>query len=232
MNRLKKFFIKYAFKIPKLKKDIKELRVNYKYLPKEWHYIKLKEYCDEIFETAKINIEVEGLENVPTGPCVFYPNHQSLIDPLLFFYIKKEVGFILKKELKKEELIDDIVTITNSLYIDRENVKEGMKTILQAIENIKNDNSYVVFPEGTRTGDELKDFHAGSFKMSYKTNTPIVPVTIIGTKAAVESTNMNPLTIKIAILPPIMPEEYKNLSTKEVADKTRNMIQDKLNKGK
>ena len=42
------------------------------------------------------------------------------------------------------------------LFLDRKNPKEGLKTILQAIEDIKEGISICVFPEGTRNrGEEL-----------------------------------------------------------------------------
>lgn len=228
MNRFKKFIIKYIFKYPKMRKTIKELVVDYNYLPSEWHYIKLKEICDDILNTAKVDVVIEGIENVPKDTCVFYANHQSLIDPLLFLYINKEIGFILKKELKKYEVIDNIVKVTNSLYMNREDTKEGLKTILEAIENIKKGHSYVIFPEGTRTGNQLKEFHAGSFKMSTKTKTPIVPVCIMNTKEAIESKNMKKTSVKIKILKPITYEEYKDKNTKVIADTVKDLIQQEI----
>lgn len=230
MNRVKRFFIKYAIKYPKTKKTIKELYKSYNYLPSEWHYIKLKEISEEIFKTANIEVAVEGRENIPKGTCVFYANHQALIDPMLFLYLNKEIGFILKKELKKHEIIDKIVMITKSLYMDRENTKEGLKTILHAIDNINEGQSYVIFPEGTRTGNELQPFHAGSFKMSTKTSTPIVPVCIINTKAVVESNNSKKETVKIKVLKPIDYLEYKDMKTADIAEMVKNLIQEEINK--
>ena len=76
------------------------------------------------------------------------------------------------------------------LFLDRENPKEGLKTILQAIDYIKNGISICIFPEGTRnTGEELSllPFHSGSFKIAEKTNCPIVPISMNNTISIFES---------------------------------------------
>ena len=53
------------------------------------------------------------------------------------------------------------------------NIKEGMKTILAAIEKAKNGISICIFPEGTRnkTADTFLPFHEGSFKIAEKAAT-------------------------------------------------------------
>ena len=56
------------------------------------------------------------------------------------------------------------------LFIDRENVKEALKTILAGIDNVKNGISMCIFPEGTRnkTDDLMLPFKEGSFKIAEK----------------------------------------------------------------
>jgi 1-acyl-sn-glycerol-3-phosphate acyltransferase len=67
------------------------------------------------------------------------------------------------------------------LFLDRDNIKEGMKTILAAIEKVKNGISICIFPEGTRNkvNDTFMPFHDGSFKIADKGGVPIVPMAIV-----------------------------------------------------
>ena len=63
------------------------------------------------------------------------------------------------------------------LFLDRKNMKEGLKTILKGIDYIKDGKSIVIFPEGTRNkGEGVQDFHAGSFKFAEKTGCKIIPM--------------------------------------------------------
>ena len=75
-------------------------------------------------------------------------------------------------------------------YLDRENVRDGLKVILAAIEAVKNGTSVTVFPEGTRNRGEderqLLPFHEGTFKIATKSGCPIVPVAISHTSRVFE----------------------------------------------
>ena len=68
------------------------------------------------------------------------------------------------------------------LFLDREDPRQGLKTILTAIDYVKSGISMFIFPEGTRCKVEgtFLPFHAGSFKIATKAKVPIVPVTIVG----------------------------------------------------
>ena len=79
------------------------------------------------------------------------------------------------------------------LFLNRENPKEGLKTILQAIEYVKKGISICIFPEGTRNkGEELSmlPFKDGALKISTKTGCPIVPISMNNTAAIYIHTNL------------------------------------------
>ena len=74
------------------------------------------------------------------------------------------------------------------LFLDRQDIKAGLKTILQAIEKAKNRISICIFPEGTRTpGDEMLEFKEGSFKIAEKSGCLIIPVAITNTENVFEN---------------------------------------------
>ena len=140
-------------------------------------------YAQEVFRkwtyfTINIigmEIEVEGFENIPDKTCVFMGNPQRTLD------------FVAKKELAKAPLIGYWITHVKSVTIDRDNVREGMKAINQAVNNIKDGYNFTIFPEGTRSKDgKIHEFKKGSVKIATKSKAPIVPVAIKGTSACFE----------------------------------------------
>ena len=90
--------------------------------------------------------------------------------------------------------------------IERRNIKQASKAIDQAAMALVNGDSFMIFPEGTRsrTG-ELLPFKKGGFLMAIKGQAPIVPVAISGARAAMEkgSPVINPVTVTVKIGEPI-----------------------------
>jgi 1-acyl-sn-glycerol-3-phosphate acyltransferase len=126
---------------------------------------------------------VLGLENIPEDhPVLFVGNHRSIFDIILAgSLIKHPCGFVAKKELQGTP-ITLIMEEIHCLFLDREDPRQGLKTILTAIDYVKSGISMFIFPEGTRCKVEgtFLPFHAGSFKIATKAKVPIVPVTIVG----------------------------------------------------
>lgn len=136
---------------------------------------------------AGTKIKVLGLENVPKDEAVLYAgNHRSLADiPIGYITLPTLTGFVAKKEIKKVPLFSWWMKNLNCLFLDRDNMKEGLKTIMQGIEYIKSGYSVFIMPEGTRNRNEsdldLLPFKEGSLKMAEKTGCAIIPVAISNT---------------------------------------------------
>lgn len=129
-----------------------------------------------------VKVTVIGEENVPTDVPVFYVgNHRSYFDILLTYVrVPRLTGYVAKKEMLKIPLLNIWMKNLHCLFLDRDNVKEGLKTILTAIEKVKSGISICIFPEGTRNkvNDTFLPFHEGSFKVAEKSGCPIVPIAI------------------------------------------------------
>ena len=138
-----------------------------------------------VLSGTKVN--VIGRENIPDDRAVLYVgNHRSYFDIVIgYTLIKGQCGFVAKKEMEKIPLLSIYMKYLHCLFLDRENIKEGLKTILVGIDKIKNGISVWIFPEGTRNKAEqetdLLDFKEGSMKMAEKTKCPIIPVAIHNT---------------------------------------------------
>ena len=139
-----------------------------------------------ILKIAGVRITVEGRENIPQGQAVMYVgNHRGYFDILTgYVTVPDLMGFVAKKEMLRYPLLRTWMKYVNCLFLDRKNIKEGLKTILAAIAQIKEGVSVWIFPEGTRNENgllELLEFHEGSMKKKEKSGCPIVPVAIKGT---------------------------------------------------
>ena len=131
------------------------------------------------------SVIVQGLENVPEDqPVLYVGNHRSIFDIIIGYkYVKNNTGFVAKDSLEKTPLVGRWMKYINCLFLNRTDIKEGLKTILHGIELVKHGTSIFIFPEGTRSeGDELLPFKEGSLKIAEKGGCLIIPVAITGTE--------------------------------------------------
>lgn len=131
-----------------------------------------------------VKLTVEGYENIPEDEAVlFVGNHISLFDIIVTYpLMKRPTGYVAKKELKKIPFLSWLMYFVNCIFLDRKDPREGLKSVLKAADLIKSGVSIFLFPEGTRSKDgKLHEFKDGGMKIATKSQSPIVPVGIIGT---------------------------------------------------
>ena len=163
-----------------------------------------------------------GEENIPTDTAVLYVgNHRSFFDVVLTYVrVPRPTGYIAKKEMLKWPLLNIWMKDLHCLFLDRQDIKAGLKTILQAIEKAKNGISICIFPEGTRnkTPDTFLPFHEGSFKIAEKANVPIIPMTIVNSAAVFEDhfPKIKKATVVIEYGKPIYPKELDKETRKSM----------------
>ncbi|MBR1713716.1 MAG: 1-acyl-sn-glycerol-3-phosphate acyltransferase [Treponema sp.] len=160
-----------------------------------------------VFEVTKSDVEVEGLEKLPKDKAVvFIANHQGLMDiPLLYGYSGKPMAFVAKIELSKIPLLSSWMKLLQCTFIDRKSMRASLQAINDAAANVSKGYSQMIFPEGTRSkGGHHIEFKPGSFKLAFKSKSPVVPVTIDGTWRIYEENNdVRPAHVKMIIHDPI-----------------------------
>lgn len=179
-----------------------------------------------------VKTTIIGRENIPDDQAVLYiGNHLSFFDIVITYtQIKGMTGFISKKEVEKIPLLRDWMKFLHCLFLDREDIRAGLKTILTAIDYIKNGISIFIFPEGTRSRkpDTFLPFHEGSFKIASKSGCPIVPVTINNSSAIFE--DHVPFIKKAHVIvefgKPIIISELAPGDQKKLASYTQKMIEE------
>ena len=125
-----------------------------------------------------------GKENVPTDtPVLYAANHRSLLDAAIgYIGVPNLTGFVSKKEVRKGPILNLWMHNVNCLFLDRSDIKAGLKVILTCIDYIKEGYSIFIAPEGTRSHDkDPLPFKDASLKPAQKTGCPIIPVAITGT---------------------------------------------------
>lgn len=173
---------------------------------------------------------VKGEDNVPKDTAVMYVgNHRSYFDIILtYIRVPRPTGYISKKEMDKIPLLGIWMRHLHCLFLDRKDIKQGLQTILTAIEKAKSGISICVFPEGTRNkgGEEMLPFHEGSFKIAEKAGVPIVPITLVNTADIFENhlPQIKKTTVIIEYGEPIYMSKMERDERKHIGAKVREMI--------
>ncbi len=178
---------------------------------------------------------VLGIENIPTDQAVLYvSNHRSYFDILVgYTSVPTLTGFVAKKEMAGIPFISWWMRLLNCLFLDRDNVREGLKTILEGVELIKNGYSVFISPEGTRNQNkEMLPFKEGSLKMAEKTGCAIIPVSINNTDNIFE--NHFPWIKKAHVIiefgKPVYPKDLDKETRKFIGSYIQNIIRETLHR--
>ncbi len=185
-----------------------------------------------------VKTTVIGEENVPKDQAVLYiVNHRSFFDVLLTYTrCPGRTGYIAKKELGKFPLLRDWMNYLHCLFLDREDIKQGLQTILTAIKKAKSGISICIFPEGTRNKNEneleMLPFHDGSFKIATKSGCPIIPISLNNTADIFEAhfPKITPTHVVIEYGKPIYPDQLDREQKKHIGSYVQGIIQETLEK--
>ena len=183
-------------------------------------------------------VKVIGEEYVPKDEAVLYiGNHRSFFDVVITYArCPGLTGYLAKKEIEKVPFLSTWMRYLYCLFLDRKDIKQGLKTILTAIDHVKQGISIFIFPEGTRsTGAdqaELLPFHEGSFKVATKTDCLIVPVAITNTSQILEDhfPLIKSTQVTLEYGKPFRPSELSKEDRKIIGSYTRDIIQEMVKK--
>lgn len=178
---------------------------------------------------------VIGTENVPKDEAVLYvSNHRSYYDIVVAYTsVPTLTGFMAKKEIYRIPFLRTWMKLLQCLFLDREDIRQGMKVVLQGIEQIKNGYSVFISPEGTRSqSNEMLPFKAGSFKMAEKTGCAIIPVSLSNTDAVFENHLpwVRPAHVVIEFGKPVYPKDLDKEQLKHLSSYIQDIIKGTLEK--
>jgi 1-acyl-sn-glycerol-3-phosphate acyltransferase len=158
-----------------------------------------------------IRHQVEGAEHIQRNRAAVYAvNHASNVEPPILYVSLRplfpRLRFVYKAELRKLPVLVRAFDLAGFVPLERGNPEQSLPAIERAAAALREGNSFMIFPEGTRsrTG-ELLPFKKGGFIMAIKGQAPIVPVAITGTRSAMRkgSPIIHPVDVRVRFGEPV-----------------------------
>lgn len=195
-------------------------------------YDLLKKVTVHANKGGNVVIQADGQENLPQKDgFILYPNHQGLYDTLAFLEsCDRPFSVVMKKEVQNVPFLKQVFRAMRAIPIDRDDVKEAMRTILQVAKEVQEGRNYIIYAEGTRSkkGNELLDFKGGSFKAAMRAKCPIVPVALLDAYKPFDTNTIEKTVVQVHYLPPLYYEDYKDMKSVEIAALVKKMIGEKI----
>ena len=182
----------------------------------------MKMYPKHYLGFRGIKVEVVGDELDPNIPAVFVSNHQSMNDIFITIAaVNRPFRFIAKKELFKNFITGTFMKMTNSYPLDRDDARQSLLVLKQAVEDVKSGASVLAFPEGTRShSKDMLEFKDGIFSMLKKSKAPIVPMYIK------ESFNESQKFFYVYMSKSLLYQDYSSLTGVELSGKVRVIMEE------
>lgn len=188
-------------------------------------------WIDWIVRSFGVQIQAEGVENVPThAPVILMSNHQSLFDiAAIVLTLPRTVSwrFVAKRELTRVPIFGQVLVASGHIIIDRGDRARAVESLHRAAERIRAGTTVIVFPEGTRSSDgHLRLFKSGPFHLALEAQVPIIPVTVSGSQRITPKGELriHPGVVKIVYGKPIATRGLSIEQRKQLADRVRDAI--------
>lgn len=228
MNRILLMVLRNFWKVPTAYFKLCRYAKHPERYSEEEKYQHIRYIMNLAVTSGNIDLKVSGTEQIPrTGGFLFYGNHQGMFD-ILAIAATCDLPFaaVFKKELCSIPFLKQVICCTDSLAMDREDIRQSLKVIQDVTRKVTEGRRYLIFPEGTRSkrGNEMLPFHGGSFRCAVKAKCPIVPIALINSFQVLDQKGCKPVTVQIHYLKPILYEEYQGMKSLEVA----NLVQERI----
>ena len=232
MNRLALMVLRNIWRVPGLYGKLCHYAKYTDRYPEQEKWDHISRIMQLAVKSGNVDLQVTGLENLPQeGPFMLYANHQGMFDVVaIAATCRLPLGCVLKKELENVPLLKQIIACTKSFPMDRSDTRQSLTVIQNVIAELKQGRRYLIFPEGTRSrkGNEMLDFHHGSFRCAVKTKCPVVPLAFVDSFKVLDGKGSKPLMVQMHYLKPIFYEEYQGLTTVELAALVKERIQEAM----
>src|SRR5271163_4911649 len=131
---------------------------------------------------AGVRVRVAGPERIPSGTCLFVANHTSAIDgPAVVGAIPRRIAILLKAALFRWPVVGRSFLAARFIPVNRESRESAMASMDKATVALRNGQSFLIYPEGTRSPDgRLQAFKKGAVTMAINAGVHIVPVACSG----------------------------------------------------
>src|SRR6266478_863496 len=159
-----------------------------------------------------VRVRVKGIERIPPGTVIFAANHTSSADaPAVVGAIPRRIAILLKRSLFKYPIVGQAFHLARFIPVDRFNRDAAITSLEKATEALKSGQSFLIYPEGTRSPDgRLQEFKKGAVVMAITAGVPIVPMVCSGAHRVMgkRSLVIHPGEILVEFLQPIDASKY------------------------
>lgn len=159
-----------------------------------------------------VKVRVRGLERIPPRVCLFVANHTSSADaPAVVGAIPRRIAILLKESLFKWPIVGQAFLAAQFIPVNRSAREAAISSVERATEALKAGQSFLIYPEGTRSPDgRLQEFKKGAVMMAIKAGAPIVPMACSGAHHIMEKGSLviHPGDILVEFLEPIDASRY------------------------
>ncbi len=229
MNRILLMVMRNLPKVPGLYMKLCHYAKNVEKYSRQETWDHIRRILTLAVETGNVDLKIYGTENIPEeNGFIMYGNHQGLFDVVaLVNACKKPLSAVYKHEIKDVPFVKQVAACTFSYPMDRSDDRQSLKIIQNVTRDVMNGSNFVIFPEGTRSknGNNMIEFHGGSFRAAIKAKCPVVPMVMVDTYKVFDNKSSDMVTCQIHFLPPVQPEEFEGLKAAELADMVKAQIQ-------
>src|SRR4029077_9357506 len=101
-----------------------------------------------------VRVRIAGTERIPSGTCLFSANHTSSADaPAVVGAIPRRIAILLKKSLFSYPVVGAAFLSAGFIPVNRKERDSAVESLDKAIESLKAGQSFLIYPEGTRSPD-------------------------------------------------------------------------------
>ncbi len=234
MWRMNYSIIKSMWRLPKLLKTLHRMTDRHDIYSEQEIYDYARYIVNLMKRSGHIKTKCFGTENLPKdGGYVLYPNHQGKYDVYSIVDVhEKPVTVVMDREMSYFVLVSEIIDALRAKRMDINSGRHALIIMNQVAEEVAQGRRYIIFPEGgydNKKRHTMWDFKPGCFKAAIKAGAPIVPVALVNSYKVYNSWSILPAKTQVHYLEPLYPEDYKDMSTRQISEVVKSRIEDKLN---
>lgn len=185
-----------------------------------------------VFFMTGTRVRITGIDNLPTDHCIVVANHASYIDGVLLKgYLPGRFNFVIKGEMRKIPIAHFLLRRVGSKFVERKELSGSARDARQIVRAAQEGESLGFFPEGTFLKERgVGRFRAGAFVAAVRSELPVIPVAISGTRYMLPSGRIlpRPNALRIDVLPAIAPGDPEFADSRVLAETARQRILDVL----
>lgn len=223
------FFIMYY--VPKMAWYTKHPE---KYSERECYDLAIK-VIKRVQKSARITTEYYGTENLPDdNGYIMFSNHQGKYDALGIMTGHEKTCTVLMDSKRSNIFIaKQFIDLIKGLGLDKESVRQQVRTLHTLADEVSQGRNYLVFPEGKYDidqGNRTGEFKYGCFISAIRAKCPIVPVTVIDSYKPFGVNSLKPVKTKVIFHKPIQYEDYKDMKAQQISDMVKDCIDTEIKK--